>query len=210
MIIGHLIVIPALFTHWCQNLRFIVDIYLYSPSHTRTYTHILLRHRRSRSSRMPAHAAYVFSPKQTPKHPERAWLGDTPTLPKIKAVEEVIASPLSGPSLSAGVIGGDVRSQCTFPVACQPDACWQHPPFDSSCVAARLQESRQRREGRCRKTAGGPRAPRPCSWLAPPSPTSTLASLSQWPNVEWWNESEKFLDFSPIVAGFPASAVTKY
>lgn len=33
-------------------------------------------------------------------------------------------------SLSAGVIDCDVRSQCTFPVACQPDACWQvgRPP----------------------------------------------------------------------------------
>ena len=37
-----------------------------------------------------------------------------------------------GPSLSAGVIDCDVRSQCTFPVACQPDACWQvrsSPPW---------------------------------------------------------------------------------
>lgn len=32
------------------------------------------------------------------------------------------------PSLLAGVIDCDVRLQCTFPVACQPDASWQVRP----------------------------------------------------------------------------------
>lgn len=156
--------------------------------------HTLLRHGRSRSSRTPAHAP----PKQaqTPGASLVRWHPH----PKIKPLREVMARPpCPAPSLSAGVIDGDVRSQCTFPVACQPDACWQPPrppPLDSSCVAARLQESRQHREGRCRKTAGGPRF-LPTSSSVPP-PTSALASLSLRANAEWWNESEKLVNFSAL------------
>lgn len=58
-----------------------------------------------------------------------------------------------GPSLSAGVIDSDVRSQCTFPVACQPDACWQvgRPPG----LTARARQGTEGEEGSERRGDDG-------------------------------------------------------
>lgn len=58
-----------------------------------------------------------------------------------------VPPPTPTQSLLAGVIDSDVRLQCTFPVACQPDAGWQIGPplrpyssmFDSSCMVGRLE-----------------------------------------------------------------------
>lgn len=114
--------------------------------------------------------------------------------------------PRPAPSLSAGVIDGDVRSQCTFPVACQPDACWQppRPPHPLPCLTAPAWRRGYRRVDSivrvdAEKQLGGPAfCPRLCSCLAPPPPTSALASLSLRANAEWWNESEKLVNFSAL------------
>lgn len=65
-----------------------------------------------------------------------------------------------GPSLSAGVIDCDVCSQCTFPVACQPDACWQvwsSPRLTAPAWQGGCRSGSGVRGGR--KTAGGALAP---------------------------------------------------
>lgn len=79
----------------------------------------------------PAHAAYVFSQnKHTNTRSKHVLLGDKPpsAVFSIKIKAERRCAPRA-PSLSAGVIDCDVRSQCTFPVACQPDASWQVRPL---------------------------------------------------------------------------------
>lgn len=119
------------------------------------------------------------------------------------------------PSLSAGVIDGDVRSQCTFPVACQPDACWQPPPTPPCLTAPAWRRGYRRDNGIVRvdgeKQLGGGMIPTPCpcSCLTPPPSTSMLASLSLQANAEWWNESEEFLQF-PSSATFTATKVINY
>ena len=122
----------------------------------------------SRSSRRPAHAVYVFSPEQTLKHPERAWLGDTPPPLQThthththKSLGEVIDPPALARRSQQGLLmvtcapSAPSQSPVSQMRAGSPPPTSPTPPFDSSCAAARLQESRQRREGRCRKTAGG-------------------------------------------------------
>lgn len=71
------------------------------------------------------------------ENPERACAARHRLVcPKIKTQRWGCRHP-PGLSLSAGVIDCDVCSPCTFPVACQPDACWQvRPPLPSLTAPA--------------------------------------------------------------------------
>lgn len=125
-----------------------------------------------------AHMYFLKTNSQTPG--ASVLLGDKsapppspsppPPCTKIKTLREVVvvvgASTTPGPSLSAGVIDCDVRSQCTFPVACQPDACWQVRSSPRLTAPARQGGCRsdgvvggQEGGARGRKTAGGALAP---------------------------------------------------
>lgn len=106
-------------THW-RKLKFITSRIVTPPQLT-LFVHGCTRR------------ICIFSETNSQAPGASVFLGDNAPHPPIPLYQNKNTGrgdstyPLPSPSLSAGVIDGDVRSQCTFPVACQPDACWQPP-----------------------------------------------------------------------------------
>lgn len=135
----------------------------------------------------------IFS-KTNPQTPGASvLLGDNapPSCPhtKIKTLGEVVARtpPVRRSQLGLLMVTCAPSAPSQSPVSQMRAGSPPHPPvFDSSCVAARLQERQRHCEGRWRKTAGGGMIPTPCpcSCLTPPPSTSMLASLSLQANAE--------------------------